>query len=204
MLSLSLALLVSATSAAPAAELAPQLTRDNDAAGLVVAQEDGGTKDGAKAGAGDKAKKPGAGVLKGKELGMMERFVPFMIADDAVKPVRDNLILVQVIGCLPFGGLLAPLILYPSEGRPELASDQLVSYLVPFVALIVLGLGVNVPGFFFPPCWFLGCLFCPVGIAGWWVTNNASMNAWDRAYKGKPIAGLPPDPHPATAVAMAY
>lgn len=212
MLSLSLALMVSATTAAPATELAPPASHDHgDHAALVVAQDDGakeGAKEGAKASAGDKAKKPGAGVLKGKELGMMERFAPFTVTDDAVKPVKDNLILVHVLGCLPLGGLWAPLLLYPSEGRPELGSDQLLSYLIPFaatwVAVMAIWVAAIIPSFVIPFCGFIGCLGCPVAIAGWWVSNNASMNAWDRAYKGKSIAGLPPDPHPGSAVAMAY
>lgn len=205
MLSLAFALALSATSPAHQGPTTVDASSDR-AAPLVVAEESGGKteKPAEKSG----AKKPGAGVLKGKELGMMERFVPFTVNDDAVKPVKDNIVLVQIIGCFPFGGLVAPLLLYPSEGRPELASDQLVSYLVPFAATIAVAIAFSVaawvPAFFFPPCGLIGCLGCPIGVAGWWVTNNASMNAWDRAYKGHPIAALSPKEHAGSSVAMAY
>lgn len=212
MFSLSIALFLSATSPAADEGSLHRADHGSDAHGaaLVVAQEGGGgTKEGTpKPGATDKAKKPGAGILKGKELGFMERFAPFGINDGAAEPVEKNFILVHVLGCLPLGGLWAPLILYPTEGRPELASDQLLSYLIPFAITWGAAMGVwvvaLVPSFFFPPCGFLGCLGCPIGLAGWWVSNNASMNAWDRAYKGKPITGLPPERKPDTAVAMAY
>lgn len=211
MLSLTLALLVSSTAPAVGHDHASAVSESarSPAAGLVIAQEGGESKEGAaKPATGDKAKKPGAGVLKGKEMGMMERFAPFTLNDGAAEPVDKNFILVHVLGCLPLGGLWAPLLLYPSEGRPELGSDQLLSYLIPFaatwVAVMAVWAAALIPSFFFPPCGFIGCIGCPVGLAGWWVSNNASMNAWDRAYKGKSIAAAPPRRAPDAAVAMAY
>lgn len=204
MLSFAFALALSSTSPSPHAHVDGKAANaDHDA--LVVAQEAGGDK------ADKPAEKSGAvkkAAPKAKEMDFMERYAPFGINDGAAEPVQKNFMFVHLLGCLPLGGLWAPLLLYPSEGRPELGSDQLISYLIPFAitwgAVVAFSMVAWVPAIFFPPCGLLGCLGCPVGLAGWWVSNNASMNAWDRAYKGRSIAGLPPEPSGGTAVAMAY
>lgn len=204
MLSLAFALALSATSPAHQGPTTVDASSDR-AAPLVVAEESGGKteKPAEKSG----AKKPGAGVLKGKEVDFMERYFPFSVNDGAAEPVEKNIFMVHLLGCLPLGGLWAPLLLYPSEGRPELGTDQLISYLIPMAitwgAVVAIWVAVAIPSFIIPFCWFVGCVGCPVGVAGWYLSNNASMNAWDRAYKGKPISarGRKPD---GTAVAMAY
>ncbi len=198
MLSLTFVLALSATTT-PADRGQVHTTPSTDrAAPLVIAEESDGK---AEKPADKSGKKPGAGALKGKEVDFMARFFPFSVNEGAAEPVKDNLFMVHLLGCLPLGGLWAPLVLYPSEGRPELGTDQMISYLIPFAITWGAIVAIMIPSFIIP---FIGCVGCPVGVAGWYLSNNASMNAWDRAYKGKPIAALPPETHPGTAVAMAY
>ncbi|MCC7074228.1 MAG: hypothetical protein IT383_23160 [Deltaproteobacteria bacterium] len=205
MVSIAFALALSA--AAPAGQGSLAAPNPNErAAPLVVAQESGGkTEKPAEKGG---AKKPGAGVLKGKELDFMARYFPFSVNENAAAPVKDNLFMLHLLGCLPLGGLWAPLVLYPSEGRPELGTDQLLSYLIPVAitwgAVVGIWVVVAIPSIIIPFCGLGGCVGCPIGLAGWYLSNNASMNAWDRAYKGKPIAAVPRGSSPGTAVAMAY
>lgn len=210
MLTLALALAVSATSPAGVADhlAGVSLGQPGNGVALVIAE---GTSDGVDSKPADKggaAKKPGATMLKGKELDFMERYAPFNINDGAAEPVQKNFMFVHLLGCLPLGGLWAPLLLYPTAGRPELGTDQLISYLIPMAitwgAVVGFSVVAWVPAFFFPPCGLIGCLGCPLGLAGWWVSNNASMNAWDRAYKGRPLAENAARAERKDAVAMAY
>jgi hypothetical protein len=189
---------------APGLEVPLELHGDEARVAQAVPKvDDGGSKKGG-------GVKKDASPIAGVDDDFMGRFFPFSVNEGAAKPVADNVVLVHVLGCLPFGGLWAPLVVYPSEGKPQLASDQLISWLVPFGITIGAVFLINaifwIPSFIFPPCALLGCISLPVGIAGWWVSNNASMNAWDRAYKGRPIAQAPGlDAAPSRrAVAMVY
>lgn len=206
---LTIAFALALSSSAPAGhQHVDAVTPGEHRGALVVAQDTGGAKTDKPAEKSGTAKKPGAGVLKGKEMDFMERYAPFGINDGAAEPVQKNFMFVHLLGCLPLGGLWAPLLLYPSEGRPELGTDQLISYLIPFAitwgAAVAISVSFSVVAIIVWPCSFCGLIACPIGLAGWWVSNNASMNAWDRAYKGHPITALPPESRPNAAVAMAY
>ncbi|MBI1944094.1 MAG: hypothetical protein HYS27_00275 [Deltaproteobacteria bacterium] len=203
---LTIAFALALTSTAPAGhQHVDAVTLGDHRAALAVAQDTGGAKTDKPAEKSGTVKKPAA---KGKEMDFMERYFPFGINDGAAEPVQKNFMFVHLLGCLPLGGLWAPLLLYPSEGRPELGSDQLISYLIPFAitwgAVVGIWVVAVIPSIIIPFCGFIGCIGCPIGVAGWWVSNNASMNAWDRAYKGKSITALPPESRPSAAVAMAY
>ncbi len=86
---------------------------------------------------------------------------------------------------LPFGALWMPLLLL--DNRPELTGDVVTSFAVPYASTYV-GMVLT--------SWT--CVGIPISwIAGSIATTNATLAAWDRAYKGNPIGGERHAPVPA-------
>jgi len=162
----------------------------------LAAEEGGGTKT-EKAEKGDKEAGPD------DEMGIMERYFPFGLADGVSEKIDEIMVPIILINLLPAGGLWGPLLFLDEEDRPKFNNDILISYLVPALSgwgFAVVGgclIGgvctlVTIPiGGFGGICGVVGCL----GIVPYlWNAPIASLNAWDRAYKD-PNAGNRPKSH---------
>lgn len=141
---------------------------------------------------GEKAAEPG------DDLGIMEKYFPFSLADGVSEQIDEIMVPVMLINLLPAGGLWGPLLFLDEENRPKFNNDILMSYLVPALT----GFGIYMGGFCLfgglgclvttmvgiPIGWVCGFIGC-VGFVPWlWNAPIAALNAWDRAYKN-PDAG---------------
>lgn len=148
----------------------------------------------AEEGAGEKTEKAKGDkeAGPGDDLGVMEKYFPFGLADGVSEQIDEIMFPVMLINLLPAGGLWGPLLFLDEENRPKFNNDILISYLVP--ALSGWGFAVaggcliggactvlSIPfGGFGGICGMVGCL----GIIPYlWNAPIASLNAWDRAYK---------------------
>jgi hypothetical protein len=117
--------------------------------------------------------------------GFLEQYFPFGVADSAPQVVKDAFLLSQVLGILLFfagGSLWAPLVTVQGA---DLSGDTVISWLVPAAstvgALILVGGTLTVAAFALS---FLGCPlgFCaypiliPIGLAGGYISTNATLN----------------------------
>jgi hypothetical protein len=159
----------------------------------LAAEEGGGEK-------ADKADKGDKEAGSGDDMGIMERFFPFGLADDVSAPIDEIMLPIVLINLLPAGGLWGPLLFLEEENRPKFNNDILISYLVPALSgwgvavvggCVIGGVCGLVTGGFGSICGLIGC----VGIIPYlWNAPIASLNAWDRAYKN-PNAGDKPKSH---------
>jgi len=117
----------------------------------------------------------------GKELGVMEKYFPFGLADNVSPEIQDIFILTLVLNLLPAGGLWGPLLLL--KNPPKIGSDVIVSYLVPAAV-----------------GWVTSCFLIGIPIY-LYIAPVAALNAYDRAIKsgGAPEA-KPSDFHPVVPV----